>query len=536
MSLATTRDVNPESLWRNHALTALEDAVGQPLLLWRRSEFSDWRPAPTDPANDGQPPCAAEQLNAACDEAADSGTPAVRRLGPGARLLATPLPTPPAAPPVVAVGVFETDDEKLLVRMASLGQRYYRQQQNVARLTEENRQFLQQISDDFEELTFLRSVAGRLSLADADGSVEQLIGDAAPSLGAAVRAEALYFVDLSNEGEPRVATRWSPEGQADGHADTALRLIERFGAAADTQPVIRNYFQETPDGSDFPEVREFVLASVTTGVTRIGWFVVVNRLPVTSAAGARRAPWRLSQLEFGTSEAFLLSTLGAMIASHDSNLSLFRERESLLVSVVRTLVSAVEAKDVYTCGHSERVALYARRLAERLGYAPRECELLYFTGLLHDVGKIAVSDAVLNKPDRLTDDEFAEIMRHPEEGWKILHGIKQLSYVLPGVLHHHERPDGAGYPDGLVGEQIPMDGRVLAVADAYDAMTSDRPYRSGMTQEQAERVLRDGAGVQWDADVVDAFFEVMPEIVAIRTGYQRRRQPVRRTPASAAAD
>jgi HD-GYP domain-containing protein (c-di-GMP phosphodiesterase class II) len=163
-----------------------------------------------------------------------------------------------------------------------------------------------------------------------------------------------------------------------------------------------------------------------------------------------------------------------------------------------------------------------------MGYDEEACERLYLTGLLHDVGKIAVSDAVLNKPGRLTDEEFAEIKRHPDEGWNILCELEQLGYVLPGVLHHHERSDGGGYPDGLVGEDIPIDGRVLAVADAYDAMTSDRAYREGMSQEQAEEILRGGAGTQWDADVIQAFFEIVDQIVALRESYQPRQRPVRK--------
>ena len=143
--------------------------------------------------------------------------------------------------------------------------------------------------------------------------------------------------------------------------------------------------------------------------------------------------------------------------------------------MVRSLVSALDAKDEYTCGHSERVALYGKILAEQAGYTEEERDRLYLTGLLHDVGKIGVSDAVLKKADKLTDEEFAEIKRHPDEGWAILQDLKQLQYVLPGVLFHHERVDGAGYPDGLAGTEIPKDGRLLAIVDAYDAMTSDRP-------------------------------------------------------------
>jgi len=167
-------------------------------------------------------------------------------------------------------------------------------------------------------------------------------------------------------------------------------------------------------------------------------------------------------------------------------------------------------------------------LAEQLGYSQEEAQRMYLTGLLHDVGKIGVSDATLNKPSKLTDKEFAEIKRHPHEGWVILQGLDSLAYVMPGVLQHHERFDGTGYPDGLLGEDISLDGRILAVADAYDAMTSDRPYRKGMPNEKAEAILIEGAGTQWDANVVNAFIDIRDDIHKIRTSYTPKERPMRK--------
>ncbi|MBP86544.1 MAG: hypothetical protein CMJ64_07505 [Planctomycetaceae bacterium] len=167
-----------------------------------------------------------------------------------------------------------------------------------------------------------------------------------------------------------------------------------------------------------------------------------------------------------------------------------------------------------------------------MGLGEDYCERLYLTGLLHDVGKIGVRDAVLSKPGALTDEEFEEIKEHPDKGWAILQDLNPLSYVLPSVLHHHENYDGRGYPDNLAGEDIPLDGRILAVADAYDAMTSDRPYRSGMPHEKAEAILRNGAGSQWDAEGIDAFFRAMPDILHIKETYAPRTPPQRKKPQS----
>jgi HD-GYP domain-containing protein (c-di-GMP phosphodiesterase class II) len=180
-----------------------------------------------------------------------------------------------------------------------------------------------------------------------------------------------------------------------------------------------------------------------------------------------------------------------------------------MTGIVRAIINAIDAKDQYTCGHSDRVAAYAKCIAERLGEDPEECERIYMAGLLHDVGKIGVPDSILGKPGKLTDEEYAVVKKHPEIGYSILKHLKQLDYVLPGVLHHHEAIDGSGYPAGLIGDSIPFAGRLLAVADAYDAMTSDRPYRRGMPTERAESILQSEAGTTWDARIVAALMECL---------------------------
>jgi HD-GYP domain-containing protein (c-di-GMP phosphodiesterase class II) len=136
-------------------------------------------------------------------------------------------------------------------------------------------------------------------------------------------------------------------------------------------------------------------------------------------------------------------------------------------------------------------------------------------GLLHDIGKIGIDDAVLRKPGKLTPEEFDHIKLHPALGHRILADIHQLSSVLPAVLHHHEQWDGKGYPHQLAGEDIPRIARIVAVADAYDAMTSDRPYREGMDAETVDQIFRDGAAKQWDAEVVAAYFAARQDVLDI---------------------
>ena len=155
------------------------------------------------------------------------------------------------------------------------------------------------------------------------------------------------------------------------------------------------------------------------------------------------------------------------------------------------------------------------RLGRELGRTDEELSTIYLAGLLHDVGKIGIDDHVLRKPDKLTEEEYEHIKRHPELGEKILEGVSQLAPVLPIVRHHHEAWNGRGYPDGLVGEECPALARIVAVADSLDAMRSDRPYRKGMELSAVEAILRDGAGKQWDADVVAAYFAAREDIAAI---------------------
>lgn len=231
--------------------------------------------------------------------------------------------------------------------------------------------------------------------------------------------------------------------------------------------------------------------------------------------------------EFGTVEAMIMKAAGAVIASHVVNVDLLKEQEELLTSMIRAFVSALDAKDAYTCGHSERVALYAKVVASKMGMDEDAVEKIYLTGLLHDIGKIGVGEQTLNHPGRLSDEQFDVIKLHPDSGWAILEGIRQIGYVLPGVLFHHERFDGKGYPDGLAKDEIPLVARILSVVDAYDAMTSDRPYRNGMPHEKAVDILREGSGTQWDPVVVQTFLDADEEINSIRKTQRAFQNPIR---------
>lgn len=191
------------------------------------------------------------------------------------------------------------------------------------------------------------------------------------------------------------------------------------------------------------------------------------------------------------------------------------ELKSLSLHVVHTLAKTIDAKDAYTNGHSERVAAYSREIARRYGYDEERLEELYMIGLLHDVGKIGVPDTIINKPGKLTDEEYMEIKKHPVKGAEILATITEMPKLVNGARWHHERYDGRGYPDGLKGEDIPEEARIIVVADAYDAMTSHRSYRDIIPQDHVKREIENGMGTQFD----EKFARIMLEMIAEDTEY-----------------
>jgi len=214
--------------------------------------------------------------------------------------------------------------------------------------------------------------------------------------------------------------------------------------------------------------------------------------------------------EFSEAELELLAAVGnqAGIALHRAKL--MAEVERLFLDVMKAIASIIDAKDGYTHKHSERVAAFGVRLARHLGFDADSRAVVELAGLLHDVGKIGVPDAILNKPGKLTDSEFKEMRLHPLHGARILSNIQSQKVVslLPGVKYHHERWDGKGYPEGLAGEDIPFLGRLLGVADFLDALTSDRSYRKGLSLEEALQMVRDLEGKAFDPVVVKAAVEL----------------------------
>jgi putative nucleotidyltransferase with HDIG domain len=213
----------------------------------------------------------------------------------------------------------------------------------------------------------------------------------------------------------------------------------------------------------------------------------------------------LDQPPFDLNDRRVLGIFASQIAAALDNARLYRALKDLNRQTIEALSEAIDARDSYTYGHSRQVTRYAVRLAEELGLPAERIGLIDFGGLLHDVGKIGVRDHILLKPGPLSEEEYAIMCQHPLIGVKILERIRGLHGIIPIVRGHHERIDGTGYPDGLMGEAIPLEARIVSIADSFEAMTANRAYRPAMPVEKALAILKAGKGVQWDGTMVEVF-------------------------------
>lgn len=222
---------------------------------------------------------------------------------------------------------------------------------------------------------------------------------------------------------------------------------------------------------------------------------------------------KANNVPFDEEDLDVMTIFAEQAAVAIENAIVYQNLEQYYVETIQSLANAIEAKDEYTRGHSERVTIYALELAEVLGYSEEALRIIRFGGILHDVGKIAIEHSILAKPSKLTDDEFVSMKKHPVVGADIVQSIKFLQPCLEIIRNHHERLDGRGYPDQMTGASIPENVRIVTIADAFDAMTSKRPYREALPTEEAIRRLRLDAGTQFDTELVEVFVEkVVPNL------------------------
>ncbi len=419
------------------------------------------------------------------------------------------LPADGPAPHTLSIGIVDTTDHRLLRQLVRTTRQLVESESRYDRQSFEMDSCLEMLSDNMEEQTWLRTLSEQMRLCDLSTNVETVANELLASLKKLIRAQSIALFQGEFDAS-QTARQSSPLWIGPPVASDDV-WTEWLGSLFAGKQTLRTHVSNR-DRVDARlkehGVKSLLAVPLLSSTRHRGWLIAVNRTP----SNRRLSDFeQLSESEFGTVEASIAEAAATLLATHTHNVDLLDEQAALLVGVISSISSAIDARDPYTRGHSERVARHARRIARQLGRPEAECERFYLCGLLHDVGKIGVPDHVLKKPGHLTDEEFAEIRKHPEIGYRIVKNLTQFADLLPGILHHHEAADGSGYPHGLSGDEIPFLARVIMVADAYDAMTSDRPYRNGMPHGKAAGILRERTGVQWDGGIVEAFLQTFGE-------------------------
>jgi len=396
-----------------------------------------------------------------------------------------------------------------LCRIADLAQNQWRSRLRVVELEEEASSLSANLSETYEEISLLYRLTQKLKISASDEELGLIalewLQEVLPATALAIQLAPLAQEDGSLDHSVRAEPVLLSRGDCPVDNMEFGTLLEYLGSSEANRPLVANRPITKKDDWPCPRVRQMIAVSLAEGENLFGWLAAFNHD---------------EDDEFGTVEASLLSSVAAILGIHSGNIELYRQQSELMAGVVRALTSAIDAKDPYTCGHSDRVARVAVRLAEELGCDAEALNTIYLSGLLHDVGKIGISDSVLRKPGKLTDEEYEHIKTHSDIGHRILRDLVKLDDVLPVVLHHHESWDGGGYPNQLDSERIPLLARIVAVADSFDAMGSDRPYRKGMPDEKIDKIFRSGAGQQWDPEVIDAFFRARDDLRRITAEQQ----------------
>lgn len=332
---------------------------------------------------------------------------------------------------------------------------------SAMKVTQQPREFLQEVCREIAEVMNISGVAAVLYAYPSSGDDDEVVvaGD----------------VDLNHEQIKLFCS-----------TQVATELSEG------TRTVVRNEFK-APRGSGLGNaISSFLAAPLSADKDPLGMLVVLNK-----RTG-----------DFDSVDMKLLGSIASQTAVSLANHRLYADLQDLLMGVLHALTATIDAKDPYTCGHSQRVALISRKLAEMCDFDAAKVQQIYLMGLLHDIGKIGVPESVLCKAGRLTDEEFELIKKHPAVGAKILGGIRQLDDVIAGILTHHERLDGRGYPHSLKGDEVPYEGRIVGLADCFDAMTSNRTYRNALPLAAVVEEIRRHAGTQFEPTLVDKFLSL----------------------------
>ena len=372
------------------------------------------------------------------------------------------------------------------------------------------------ILDNYREMNLLYSLGDVLALEkgfDVNSICDYVISKCMDLLGS--ERASIQFLDEKKHNLVLAAARGLPENVKTG-AMTALKESSARTAIEQKRPLIIKDIDRHPEikkGQGRYKSRSFISAPILCIPMKLqnGIVGIIN---LTEKKGDK---------SFTSGDLKLLSAVAFQTAISIQNTRLVEDLKDLIFNIVKSLISAIDAKDHYTRGHSERVTDLSVTIGRAMGLEEEIIETLQMAGLLHDIGKIGVPEAILLKDGKLTEQEWTYIKAHPDNGVRIIEHIKQMDDIIPLVRHHHERVDGRGYPDGCKGAEIPLGARIINVADSYDAMTSNRPYRKKLSKDVARGELINNAGTQFDRDVVNIFLEINTRRISKKIAKRKNR-------------
>jgi len=366
-----------------------------------------------------------------------------------------------------------------------------------------------ELAQTYEELVLLHKLSTNMRVTEEDANFLQMACD---SLTEIVLVEGIaVLLEKTQECDQQLVVA-AGSGLIDLDEQVAAilhsRLLEEINSGKEA---LLDSEVDSPFKYDWPDNIKNIIAVPLCGKDKTEPHLVGKAQDGTSVIGIMVAINRIDKQDFDSIAIKLFNSVASSCAVFIENGRLFRDLKELFIGSLKALTNSIDAKDQYTRGHSERVAFISRWIAERFSETePMEEEQIhkiYLAGLLHDIGKIGINEAVLCKKGKLTDEEFDCIRKHPSIGAGILREIKQMRDIVPGVLCHHERVDGRGYPNHLVGEQVPLIGKIIGLADSFDAMTSKRTYRDAKTVEEALAEVEKELGTQFDEKVGRVFLD-----------------------------
>ncbi|MHC4864008.1 MAG: HD-GYP domain-containing protein [Planctomycetota bacterium] len=366
-----------------------------------------------------------------------------------------------------------------------------------------------ELAQTYEELVLLHKLSTNMTVTESDANYLQMACD---SLTDIVSVEGIaILLEKDVDGEKRLVLA-AGSGLIDIDEQLAAVLHNRLAEEIDSgKEALLDSEVDSPFRFDWPETVRNLIAVPLLGKDGSDSALTEPRANESHIIGLMVAVNRIGKSDFDSTDSKLFNSVANGCAVFVENGRLFRDLKELFVGSLKALTNSIDAKDQYTRGHSERVAFISRWIAEKVAEQQPMCEedihKVYLAGLLHDIGKMGIGEAVLRKKGKLTEQEIEHIRSHPSIGAGILGDIKQMRDIVPGVLCHHEQMDGKGYPHGLCGEQIPLIGRIVKLADGFDAMTSKRVYRDALTVEQALAEIEKGLGTQFDEQIGRLFLQ-----------------------------